>query len=100
MERRIEDEREAEPGADAVLALKDEPRVVVEELQKIRGVRAADLHHAIELRELLKANRSTDFERPDVVTRKNEAIGLEEIVGRARAKRRIRRQVARPAMIA
>ncbi len=67
-----------------MLALQDEPIVAAKQLLKQRRIRAAGLDHAVELLQLLEADRAAHLQRPDVVAGHDEPVGLEELVAARR----------------
>ncbi len=71
-----------------MLALEDEALVAAEQLDEQRGVGAARLEHAVELLQLLEADRAAHLERPHVVAGHDEPVGLEEVVAFAGIERR------------
>ena len=82
-----------------MLALEDEALVAAEQLGEQRGIGAAGLEHAVELLQLLEADRAAHLQRPHVVAGHDEPVGLEELVA-GRRTRGVGRHVARPAVVA
>src|SRR6187455_2739808 len=66
---RVQDDREAEPRALAVLALNDEAVVAAEQLDEMLGVPPSEPKHVVEFLELLDADGAGELERPHVVPR-------------------------------
>src|SRR5262249_9857612 len=95
---RIEHDGKTEARALAVLPRDDEAVVAAKQPLEQREVLAPFGSEARKLLQLLSADRAAHLEGAHVVARQNEAIGLEMVAAAPLKQRRMRRQVARPAV--